>query len=324
MNVKHYHYQNNQWLATENATAQSEAGLQWFDFTYEEKDWPETIHSLTGLVIHENHIKDSLNVLHPPKCETASDYEYLIMSVIDNTQTQPLNLMACSFIFTDSLLISIHPKTTTIESSAFERLSNQKPSNRTRAVTSIAGLLHLLLNITINSQMEARIQFNNLMEQWQEKLMTRKVKTDGWADYYQLQRELNLLTNNTELQTDVLSTWEKETELELTEHQQIRFRDLSEHLDRVSRHLKDLREDSDNLLQIYFSITQEKTNRIVQLLTVISVIFLPLHLIAGLFGMNFTEMPMQNLKNGFWYILIGMVAIATLFYVLLLIKSRSR
>lgn len=321
--MNHYFYKNKQWVQADEAVLAVGEDIHWLDFTPDETDWYETVHKLTGLVIHENHIKDSFNNQHPPKCETGSDYEFLILPLLLESQLQALDFRACSFIFTDAFLITIRPQNSVFDTVAFERLQTPKMVGRSRIISSIPGLLHFLLNLTVNSQMEIRGRLNEVMESWQDTLMSRKIKRDGWSDYYQLQRNVNQLTNSTELQADVLSAWEKETEMALTEHQQVRFRDLREHLERVSRHLKDLRADSDNLLQIYFSITQEKTNRVVQVLTIISVIFLPLHLIAGLFGMNFTAMPLQSSPQGFWYILAGMVSIAALFSGLLLLKFKS-
>ncbi len=52
-----------------------------------------------------------------------------------------------------------------------------------------------------------------------------------------------------------------------------------------------LQHDIDALIQIYFSVASQRTNKILQLLTIVSVTFLPLNLIAGLFGMNFEYMP---------------------------------
>ena len=73
-------------------------------------------------------------------------------------------------------------------------------------------------------------------------------------------------------------------------------------------------------MQIYFSITGQRTNSIVQLLTIISVIFLPLNLIAGIFGMNFEHMPLLDHALGFWATAIGMTALGLAALLLLRLK----
>jgi Mg2+ and Co2+ transporter CorA len=45
-------------------------------------------------------------------------------------------------------------------------------------------------------------------------------------------------------------------------------------------------------------------------LTVLTAIFLPLNLIAGIFGMNFEFIPLLHRQSGFWWAMMGMGAIA--------------
>ena len=45
-------------------------------------------------------------------------------------------------------------------------------------------------------------------------------------------------------------------------------------------------------------------------LTVLTAIFLPLNLIAGIFGMNFEFIPLLHVHDGFWWALLAMLAIA--------------
>ena len=47
-----------------------------------------------------------------------------------------------------------------------------------------------------------------------------------------------------------------------------------------------------------------------RVLTVLTAIFLPLNLIAGIFGMNFEFIPLLHKSNGFWWAMGSMVTIA--------------
>ena len=67
-----------------------------------------------------------------------------------------------------------------------------------------------------------------------------------------------------------------------------------------------MQQDIDALVQIYFSASAQRTNEILRFLTILSAVFLPLNLLAGLFGMNFTHLPLLAA----WYgpgILIGVM-----------------
>jgi len=58
-------------------------------------------------------------------------------------------------------------------------------------------------------------------------------------------------------------------------------------------------------------IQQEKSTRKINLLTIIQAIFVPLTFIAGIYGMNFINMPELQWEYGYFYTLFLFAAIAT-------------
>lgn len=64
------------------------------------------------------------------------------------------------------------------------------------------------------------------------------------------------------------------------------------------------------LFMLYYTVVGEKTNRVVTRLTVISSIFLPLTLIASIYGMNFRYMPELYIPWAYPAVLAGMLVIA--------------
>jgi len=69
-------------------------------------------------------------------------------------------------------------------------------------------------------------------------------------------------------------------------------------------------------VQIHFSALGHRTNEIMRVLTALTAIFLPLNLIAGIFGMNFEVLPLTTRASGFWWTLTTMGVIALLLGVL--------
>jgi magnesium transporter len=76
----------------------------------------------------------------------------------------------------------------------------------------------------------------------------------------------------------------------------------------LERVLQDLLADRDILsesLNLYMSMVGHKTNRTMSRLTVVSVIFLPLTFLCGVYGMNFENLPEKNWQYGylmFWLV----------------------
>ena len=74
-------------------------------------------------------------------------------------------------------------------------------------------------------------------------------------------------------------------------------------------------ENMNHLVMVYFSISSQRTNEIVRVLTVFSVFFMPLTFIVGIYGMNFDFMPELRLKWGYPGVMILMGAITFGIYV---------
>jgi magnesium transporter len=73
-------------------------------------------------------------------------------------------------------------------------------------------------------------------------------------------------------------------------------------------------ENSNQLMTTYLSISDQKNNEVVRLLTIFSAFFLPLTFIAGIYGMNFKFMPEINWKYGYFFSIIFMLAIVIVIY----------
>ena len=82
-----------------------------------------------------------------------------------------------------------------------------------------------------------------------------------------------------------------------------------------------LKEYSLQLRELYQSRMDEKQNKIMQMLTVVTTIFMPLTLIAGWYGMNFTNMPELNSRYG--YLVIIMVSLAIIIAEILWFKRKK-
>lgn len=78
-----------------------------------------------------------------------------------------------------------------------------------------------------------------------------------------------------------------------------------------------LSEDVNNLLTIYLSVSSQKTNEVMKVLTGFSVFFLPLTFIVGVYGMNFDFMPELHYKNAYpivWIVMISVVILVGIWF----------
>ena len=87
------------------------------------------------------------------------------------------------------------------------------------------------------------------------------------------------------------------------------FRDLADDLIRVQTANDAIRERTDTSLATYLSVVGNRQNEIMKVLSIVATVFLPLGLIAGLFGMNFDNMPGIGFRWGY-HIVVGISVFA--------------
>ncbi len=88
------------------------------------------------------------------------------------------------------------------------------------------------------------------------------------------------------------------------------LRDVYDHTVNFIESLESIRDSLSGMMDIYMASVSQRVNLEVRALTVVAMLFMPATLIAGIFGMNFHEMPWLADKDGFWWAMGLMVSIA--------------
>ena len=65
-------------------------------------------------------------------------------------------------------------------------------------------------------------------------------------------------------------------------------------------------------LNLIFNLQSHKLNEIMKMLTILSAVFIPLTFLAGIYGMNFQNIPETQTQNGYFFLLAAMLVIGLL------------
>lgn len=93
------------------------------------------------------------------------------------------------------------------------------------------------------------------------------------------------------------------------------LRDVYDHTVQIIDNVETFRETISGMIDIYLSSLSNKMNEVMKVLTIIATIFIPLTLIAGVYGMNFTYMPELKSPWGYPLVLVSMLAVVSLMLV---------
>lgn len=298
-----------------------------------------------GSPVLDLHVRDLANRSHPSHYDYTSVYDLVIFRRLANEdevraelegdvpKDQPLatfgriRTRAIGFVVFDRLLVSVHPTGCEAAGSFVRRYlgdvvqtEGTTAVTRTRLPVSPADLMLRMLNIFVDSYLELRKVLNAELDTWQKVLLSAGSRGANWAALMTARNALHTLEDLCEEQNDAVQEWldaqqeQPSPWIAASEREGLlaRARDVVEHIQRVMHHVRRMEHSAETAVQIHFSALGHRTNEIMRTLTALTAIFLPLNLIAGVFGMNFEFLPLIHTDKGFWWTLgsMGLIAVA--------------
>jgi magnesium transporter len=238
------------------------------------------------------------------------------------------------FAVFDRVLLTVHPAgCTVLEQYAARLLSTNSAASRAAGIHLPSGPADLMLRIVnqmVDGYLDLRRELTRQLDHWQAELLHPKARFNNWSSLLDARISLHQLDEICEDQRSAIQDWIEALEgweasanggdhfgghrgLELLK---VRSRDVLEHIERVVHHVRRLEQNAETAVQMHFSAQSNRTNDIMRTLTALTAIFLPLNLIAGIFGMNFEFIPLLHHSTGFWWAMGTMALIAAVLSVL--------
>ena len=188
----------------------------------------------------------------------------------------------------------------------------------TRVPASPADLMLRVINLIVDAYLDLRRDLTRQLDHWQAELIDPRSRFTNWSALMEARQALHHLDEICEDQRAAVQDWidafetlpapEGTAESRERELIMVRSRDVLEHIQRVVHHVRRLEQNAETAVQMHFSVQSHRTNDIMRVLTVLTAVFLPLNLIAGIFGMNFEFVPLVHKAGGFW-IAMGAMAL---------------
>lgn len=289
-----------------------ETNVVWVDLhggTDDELKFNENI-LLNVFRFHHLTVEDCLETRNQPKVEAFTDYIYFIVHGIKPEATKPTN-------FTTKELDGYLGKNyvVTFHSERFKSVKAVKQQIRNNPFFCQRGaayLLHQILDQLVDLYMPVVDDFENAINSLEDRVFQMK-KSDNTLleEIMDLRRSVVRLKRISVRQLDVLYRMSNSEFPQIPAKIIPFYRDVHDHLLRISDLSESYRDLVNGLFDIHFNVTANKTNDIIKFLTIFSAIWLPLSFIAGVYGMNFDNMPELKTRNGYFYTLGLMIVVTT-------------
>jgi len=255
-------------------------------------------------------LEDTLDPNHLPKYEEDGDVKFFLFR--ESTELERKNLNTISDISTKigvfllgNTIITVHRMKTKSINETKKQLSCSTTETTTQ---NIALKIALLMMKSFDDESVSLMETMDNIEN--EIFLKNTNHTNQIRRLYKLKRKSGLNSRVLTISTDAIDKFKL---LGLQDSEVVDLKD--KHKDVVAD-FDHLNIQITNLIGMFLALSDQKANQVMKVLAIYSVYFLPITFIAGVYGMNFDNMPELHTKHGYFYTLglMALIVICTFIY----------
>jgi magnesium transporter len=260
--------------------------------------------------LHPLVIADAQRERHPPKLEVFDKYCFLLLLGLDATTTDiDFHTIQIAFFVSDRFLVTRRKAESVSIDTAWTEAENG-------TIDVSRGPAHVAYRIV----RRVTDRYTNLIEGLERRLDAMEDEMfenpcdallEELIGYGRNLKRLRLIFN---YHQDLFARLSRKGHPFIGKQERHEFIDAFEHTERLANLTNLYKELTDDLMNGYISVTSHRLNQIMKVLTVVTVIFMPLTVLAGIYGMNFEDMPELKFEHAYFFTLglMGLIVIGLL------------
>ena len=255
--------------------------------------------------IHKLSLEDVFNTNHRPKIDIHKDYIFVSAKMIGIDKDDKIEYEQISFFYfkeTNNLITIQEYNGDLFDSTRF----NLKENIGKVRVSAADYLFYRLMDLIVDN-------YSYVSETLMLRIEKLEVESEN-SNEKSVLTEIQLLRRDVlKLKKEVFPT--RDILLQLTRRDSdyfsieidLYFKDIEDHIIAVIDNINQQKEALVNMLTVYQTNMSSKMNEVIHILTVFSVIFIPLTFVAGVYGMNFKIIPELEWDYGYLYFWLLMI-----------------
>ena len=281
-------------------------GVTWLDIDgVHQAELLEAVGVHVGL--HPLVVEDIHNTYQRPKVEDYENYLYIVLKMISwNEEMKEVQAEQVSLILGKNYVISLKEDPGDIFDPVRLRLREGKGRIRKLGVDYLA---YSLLDQVVDNYFLVLENLGEQIEDLEDELISNP-DASTLQTIHHLKRELIFLRKSVWPLREAISSLERGESPLFQPETLVYLRDVYDHTIQVIDTIETFRDMVSGMLDIYLSSVSNRMNEVMKVLTIIATIFIPLTFIAGVYGMNFVNMPELQWPWGYFVVWGIMVAIA--------------
>lgn len=270
--------------------------------------------------IHPLVLEDILNTHQRPKFEEHKDYLYIVLKGLALEQDDApdagnftVNYEQISILVLNDFVFTFKEKKDDMFLPLIQRIRSS--NGRVRSLGT-DYLTYAILDTVVDQNFVLLDSMDETIDAIEAELLSNPT-SETLAAIQRLKRELIDIRRSVAPLRELLAAILRSDSELIGEKTHIYFRDVYDHVLRITETTDSYREMLSSLLDIYVSSVSNKMNEIMKILTVFASIFIPLTFIAGIYGMNFEYMPELKWKWAYpalWVVFITIPVVSLVYF----------
>lgn len=258
----------------------------------------------TQFNIHPLVLEDIANVYQRAKFEEFEDGIFITLKALSFDKEQlKTTTEQVSIYFRDNELISFQEDETDLFEAVRKRLDNQNSKLRNRKTDYLA---YALIDCLVDNYFDVLDSIEEVVEALEEELI-QKEDTEQKSTIHKLKKELLIIKKSINPLRELIGRFAKSDSPLIYDSTEVYIRDLQDHTIQLIDITETFRDVLNGLYDLLMTNVSFKMNQVMQVLTIIATIFIPLTFLAGVYGMNFKNIPELQWEYGyrlFWAVIV--------------------
>jgi len=257
--------------------------------------------------LHPLILEDIVTAGQRPKFDMYEKYAYIVLKMLTyNYANHAVESEQISIVFGPNFVISFQEDVGDIFDPIRDRIRFAKGKVRKMGADYLA---YSLIDAIVDGYFGILEKIGERIEGLEDELIERPTES-LLRQIHTLKREMMSLRRSVWPLRELISAMQRDESPLICSQTRIYLRDVYDHTIQIIDAIEGFRDIVAGMLDIYLSSISNRTNAIMKVLTMIATIFIPLTFVAGVYGMNFKNMPEIESRWGYPAVLLLMAAIA--------------
>ncbi len=293
------------------STFDSGEGLLWVNISEVTEEHSQFLE--TTFRFHRLAVEDTVSPnIHQPKVDNFGDYLFMIVHGINHAAEKEIVETAELALFIGNHFVVTAHSDRLYSIEAIQKLVELDGRPMKRGAEFLAHAIMDSLIDNILPVIEEMIERANEIEEE----VIRSPQPHTLNAIMKLKRSVMCLHRIVAPQRDVINRISRGEFSLISTESQIFYRDIYDHITRIEDMNQLVRDSTSDALETYLSAVTNRQNETMKMLAIVAAIFLPLSLVAGVYGMNFEYMPELTWKWSYFIVVgsIGAIILGLLWF----------